>query len=212
MARGSRKLGKKTDARSLGRRAASKDGKLILVVCEGGKTEPKYFKGLRTKWKLSKFSVEILGRECGSAPISVVNEAVRLDKDNNEIRYDEIWCVFDREGVRNKPASYDEAVDKAKANKLKLAISAPCFELWYLLHYKYTTRSFDTCRDIVKELKKHIPKYSKSEDYTDELENRLAEALRNAKHLRKDNERTDRDRPSTDVDKLVNSIRKLKRS
>lgn len=46
--------------------------------------------------------------------------------------HDEIWCVFDRDEHPN----FAQAVDLASRHGIKLAISNPCVELWFILHFE----------------------------------------------------------------------------
>ncbi len=46
----------------------------------------------------------------------------------------EYWCVFDAEAP-TPHARLHEAVQMARDNGIKVAISNPCFELWLVLHY-----------------------------------------------------------------------------
>src|SRR3954452_4619238 len=60
-------------ARDLARRTPSRRSKdRILIVCEGGKTEPNYLRELKGSLGLTNADVEICGDECGSDPASVV--------------------------------------------------------------------------------------------------------------------------------------------
>jgi hypothetical protein len=68
---------------------------VVLIVCEGGKTEPNYLKELRDAFKLSTANIRIAGDECGSSPRSVVNFA--LTEYRREKKYNRIFCVFDRD-------------------------------------------------------------------------------------------------------------------
>lgn len=192
-------------------------GESILIVCEGAKTEPTYFTGLRREWRLYTSQVEVVGEACGSAPISVVNHALELRKERTRQsedgwspKYDQVWCVFDREGVKEHP-SFKPAVNKANANALDVAVSCPCFELWYLLHFVYTTRPFAECSQVISMLANHLDNYKKNKDVTRNLLPKLAEALKNAAHVRRDNLKTGRECPSTDVDKLVDKLQSMKR-
>lgn len=45
--------------------------------------------------------------------------------------YDEYWCVFD---VDEHPKLLD-AIALAAANGIKVALSSPCLELWFLIHF-----------------------------------------------------------------------------
>jgi hypothetical protein len=99
--------------------------KSLLIVCEGARTEPSYFNSFR----LPKV-VEIKG--VGKNTLSVVEDAVRL---STEQRYDEVWCVFDRDSFQ--PPRISAAFKLAEKNNIRVAFSNESFELWYLLHYSY---------------------------------------------------------------------------
>ncbi len=56
--------------KSLGRQRASRQPcRKVLVVCEGEKTEPRYFSELRDRYRLNSATVEVVGR--GSDPRSI---------------------------------------------------------------------------------------------------------------------------------------------
>lgn len=141
---------------------------VVLIVCEGEKTEPYYLESLRNSLRLSNANIRICGKECGSAPISVVKFAMEEFRANKGV-YNKVYCVFDKD----KHDSYDEAKAKIAATKLSngatlhAVISIPCFEVWILLHFIYTTRSFtaaghdSNCALVLRELKKHIIDYEK---------------------------------------------------
>ena len=71
----------------------------ILIVCEGEKTEPNYFRAFRV-------TNNVFGE--GLETIRVVEEAERLNEVDGP--FDRIWCVFDRDSF---PAdNFDNAVKK----------------------------------------------------------------------------------------------------
>ncbi len=165
----------------------------ILIVCEGKKTEPNYFRSLCDKLRLRPIEVEIIpGDESGSAPISIVQHALHLKRQRErdvrkqrttKLKFDQIWCVFDQE---NPPhASFSRAVNQARDNRFELAVSTPAFEYWYLLHYEDTARPFRNADEIAKALKKHIPDYVKCRDVYDDcrLSERTGVAIERAKRV-----------------------------
>lgn len=121
------------------RRAFTEPRPSVLICCEGEVTEPSYLKGLKNELRIRLCRIEVV--PSGSNPKTIVDHAVekkreaarraRLEKDEN-LRYDEVWCVFDVDSHAHIP----EAKQKAAANGVQLAISNPCFELWLLLHFK----------------------------------------------------------------------------
>ena len=68
----------------------------FLIVCEGVKTEPNYFKKFPEKPEVFD-RIDIYGT--GYNTISLVNEAIRLKTEAQKKRepYIEVWCVFDKD-------------------------------------------------------------------------------------------------------------------
>lgn len=105
---------------------------MILIVCEGEKTEPQYFYGLKEQTKNSRVRIHCL--EGAGVPKTVVVAAkeelqkakrrAAAENDDN-LAYDAVWCVFD---VDDHPY-VREAIQQAHDNGLQLAVSNPCFEL-----------------------------------------------------------------------------------
>ncbi len=72
--------------------ARQKSYDVMLIVCEGSKTEPNYFSELREDLRLSSAYVDIVGDGVGSAPINVVEYGFEKYLD-----YDIVFCVFDKD-------------------------------------------------------------------------------------------------------------------
>ena len=182
----------------------------MLIVCEGAKTEPNYLHGFRRAKRLSPKLLEIVpGSQCGSNPKNIVEDArarKRAGKREN-LPYDEIWCVFDRD----EHERFAEALRQADANHMRVALSNPCFELWFLLHYKYHSAPIER-RGAIRELKQYLPTYSKSAHTYEELLDKQQMAVANAERLRKHHEHTPNERranPSTNVHELVRFLNSL---
>ncbi len=118
-----------------------KPKKTLLVFCEGERTEPEYLNALKRQPSVrdvASVDLRVETGQGGSVPLTLVSLAVdarrRARDEDGEI--DEFWCVFDVEWPRNHPG-LKEAIERARQNNIKLAISNPCFELWLILHYKY---------------------------------------------------------------------------
>ncbi len=203
---------------ALGRTSSQrKPGKSILIVCEGEKTEPRYFLALKKELKLISVEVE----KCkGGAAISIVERALYLQnkgssrKDISE--FDEVWCMFDTEHLANtKP--FKDAIDKAEKNKLSLAISNPAFEYWYLLHFRETNKPFADASELENELKGSdcIPNYKKNSHEIFNLTYKHIEiALERAErlHITHPDYLTERfPNPCTTVYELIKKLREMSR-
>jgi hypothetical protein len=68
----------------------------ILIVCEGEKTEPNYFRKFPENPEVYD-RIDIHGT--GYNTVSLVNEAIRLKNEALKKRepYIEVWCVFDKD-------------------------------------------------------------------------------------------------------------------
>lgn len=206
---------KERNAKLLRRRPASKAPyDIILIVCEGEKSEPNYFNELKKAFRLSNIKVRGLGVD----PLSVVNSAIEIFQ--REPEFDRVYCVFDHD----RHTTYQAALDKIRHTKLDkgskiFAIpSVPCFEFWLLLHFKYTTKPFDApagdsiCDWIIKELKEHLPKYKKGDhNVFNKTQDRLDDAIANARKLKEFHKTSGADNPSTSVHILVEYLRDLKK-
>lgn len=102
----------------------------FLIVCEGEKTEPNYFKSFPKKVGKIIYDIEFEGG--GISTIKVVEKAIEL-REKSKQKYDRVWAVFDRDSF--KANSFNSAILKAKVNNIKCAWSNEAFELWYLLHF-----------------------------------------------------------------------------
>ena len=189
--------------------------KRILIVCEGEKTEPNYFKKLCGKLRLQAVDVEIEGKECGAAPINVVEHAIKKAqiKNSNKVAYDEIWCVMDVEIPQHE--TLDKAIGKiVKKRKFNIALSNPCFEYWYILHFEKTSKNFIDTDELLGYLKKnHIQGYDKgSKDVFGLVYDKTDDAIENAKSVIRE-QQYDEDlrkaNPSTRVHLLVESLIKM---
>jgi len=73
-------------------------------------------------------------RDSGYVPKSLVNHARELvrrqRKGERDDRFDEIWCVFDRD----EHPGVSSAIQEARDLGVGVAFSNPCFELWLVLH------------------------------------------------------------------------------
>lgn len=135
--------------RKTGRR---KQNPIIFIVCEGKDTEVSYFKNFNSRY--TRVDVRIadkgaIGKNKGkyTDPENIVKKAKNIVLENkdiiNEENGDRVWCVFDTDinynnnnAVQSKVDEINKAKNIANKHKIRLGISNPCFELWYLLDRK----------------------------------------------------------------------------
>lgn len=146
----------------------------ILIVSEGSKTEPLYFREIRTACRLQTANVAVHPSELGTAPVQVVQYAKDLfengDRHANVQRraFEQVYAVFDRD---DHDSFFDalklaESLDGKLRNDarqpviFKAIASVPSFELWLLLHYEDIQAPLHR-NEVMRRLKRHIPGYEK---------------------------------------------------
>jgi hypothetical protein len=195
--------------------------KKILIVCEGEKTEPIYFRFLRNTLHLPSqlINVEIVpGDECGSAAKSVVDYAIKKIREHRkDSPFDLVWCLIDTETPPQPTLNdaYDRVVSykppRGMQAKPQIILSNPCFEFWYILHFKKTSRTFTYNHEVISLLKKDLSIYEKSDKTIPErIYNRTGIAIRNAELVLKENHNNSEDlrncNSSTHVHRIVKHL------
>lgn len=191
---------------------------VVLILCEGEKTEPEYFKGLRMACELNPANVVIVPAE-GNDPVSIVKEAIARCR-SSPGEFDRVFCVFDRDGHTN----YQEALDLTtnsplgRRGILRAITSVPCFEIWVLLHFAYSSAPFmasggrPACDNVVAAIRNHLPEYQKA--FTGVFEglwSLVHTAVTNGERLALHNRQTGSDNPATRVHELVTYLLSLRK-
>jgi hypothetical protein len=135
--------------------AARPSRRELLVFAEGELTEEDYLKYWHRRFR-GRVNVEI--HEFHGTPLALVERAAEAKAKDEKVErrrlgraHDEVWCVFD---VDEHPR-LEDALALATASGVKLAISNPCIELWFLLHFADQTAYIDS-RAAQKEAKVHL--------------------------------------------------------
>lgn len=198
----------------LGRKSKKKEIlPFYLIVCEGEKTEPKYFEWYKKNCK-QYINININGE--GKNTLSLVQKTYELKKKiekEESIKFDKVWSIFDRDSFSQQ--NYNNAMDYAKKMGIETAYSNECFELWYLLHFNYYNTSMD--RDTMfskldEQLKKHkgICYEKNNPDMYELLCDKQDIAIKNAIRLEKSIQIFDKwnHNPSTSIYILINELNK----
>ncbi|MEY8391593.1 RloB domain-containing protein [Lachnospiraceae bacterium] len=112
----------------------------FLIVTEGKRTEPFYFKGIQRLIQekvggridvVSVPVVDIYGEGCSTGKlIEMTEQIVKKAK----IIYQNVWVVFDRDDFDD----FDQAIKKGMEKGYKIAWSNQSFEYWIYLHFNYS--------------------------------------------------------------------------
>lgn len=130
---------------------------LILIVCEGEKTEPNYFKSITTTKYTDVMKVDVEGE--GRSTVSLVQKAIEI-RNKSVKTYDRAWTVFDKDNFTD----FNEAISLAKKNNIQSAWSNESFELWYCLHLNYLNTGVPRSQ-YIDILEREIQKRTKNKGY-----------------------------------------------
>lgn len=175
----------------------------FLIVCEGEKTEPNYFRSFPVPKDVATVDVQGLGEN----PSKLVQSAKELKEQED---YDQVWCVFDRDSWTE--ADFNCAITNAGKEGFGVAYSNEAFELWYILHFEFLNTGIPR-NDYLQKLTRLLGhKYQKNSDSIyDELFDKQAAAIRNAKNLLEHYNPYNpaKDNPSTTVHLLVQELKRF---
>ena len=137
-------------------------GKIVrfLIVCEGEKTEPNYFKAFTERWSEVK-EIKVTG--CGCSTCQLIIEAKKLrEKLERErmVPFDRVWLVFDKDDFKD----FNKAIADAKKEGMNCAWSNQAFELWYVLHFQYLDTGVDR-KQYIEMIEDKVRKASKSKTF-----------------------------------------------
>lgn len=145
-------------SRSRNSRRPSENAKRIqlMVYAEGEKTEPIYL----THWhRLYRDRVIVtIAPHKETTPYELVERAaaqrssdLREEKRGRGDAFNEYWCIFD---VDEHPKISD-ALEFAAANNVNIAMSSPCIELWFIIHFNPQTAYIER-QDAQRKAKEYL--------------------------------------------------------
>lgn len=173
------------------RNAVRSNPKTLYIVCEGQRTEPNYFLGLKTRDDVRRrFALTVESARGGDA-LAVVNHAINLlrRKRDPQIPNLQVWCVLDVEG-QNSADILRQALQKAQQAGISVFLSNPCFEIWLVAHFERTNRPFHTAMDAKSYFSANHWRKLTGRGYTEAdpqlyelLQDKIDTAVANSKHV-----------------------------
>lgn len=200
-------VAKKREWRSGRRSVATKLVQMTrhLVVCEGTETEPRYFEGMKDALgPANGRKIAVVVRGSGRHTLDLFEHAEELCRIAPD-PYNHVWLIFDKDDF----PSYEFDLVERKCGEVSSSsctfhavYSNSCFEIWPLLHLRYTTAPMDasSCqKGLVDALKREFNvEYRKNMDGLFSLvDSRRQDAISNVDKLDKHHKSIGNDRPST---------------
>jgi hypothetical protein len=189
-----------------------KEKPMIIITAEGrNETEARYFNNFRTADCPYIIKFHKAGHLTDPTKLA---ESIRKrwDAEEADVRTgDMAFVVVDLDNKESKAKEIQQL--EAKSSVEKFIVSNPSFEVWYLLHYEYSTRSYMNADAVIRELKKQYPEYEKTSDLYPLLKDKMGDAIANAEKLERYHKAEEHPHPDvncnpyTDVHKLVKIIK-----
>lgn len=141
-----------------------------LIVCEGLKTEPNYFKGIKRKINAQysgrikikeriDLDIKGLGKNTGNLVTFVdtlLDEVGRIES-QGVVPYGHIWIIFDKDDFPDE--QFNNAIKQAEARGYHVGWSNECMELWFLLHFEFLNSGIPRNQYVAK-LNEHFKKHN----------------------------------------------------
>lgn len=179
----------------------------VLIISEGKDTEVNYFKEFNLKYvnvdvKIADKNSTGKNKSRKTDPSNLVEKAIEYIQtkyDINEEDGDRVWCLIDvdlnyenTDPVKQRTEEIEKAYkiardfQKQKKKVIYFGLSNPCFELWYLLHYSYTTANLKNYNAVKDKLEKNTPlkDYEKSKCVHSIIHDKTSEGIINAERLK----------------------------
>jgi hypothetical protein len=121
--------------------------RLVLILCEGEKTEVHYFRSLsRYGPVVDRYTVRVKHH-----PNAIEKAVYTSRRGLDGVRYDCICAVVDAEG-RDRQEKIRALMPRAADSGVVACISNPCFEVWPLLHLENTSQMFEDAAKVIARL------------------------------------------------------------
>ena len=181
--------------------------KIIVIGTEGkNKTEVLYFRELEKKQD-RYHCIFAPGNE--TDPVKIVRNTARKAREE-ELSFKEgdmAISIFDLDVDEEKYLQLKEAKAIVEKKSIQIITSNPCFEVWYLEHFSFSTKPFSNSTAAVRELEKKLPGYRKNYCDFGMLYPNTKKAIKNCERLDEyhadNNEAAETANPRTDVYKVV---------
>ena len=156
---------------------------VLAMIAEGdNETEKRYFNWFKKAFKNRlPYRIDFLNTRNGTEPEQMLNNAIQRykEKELNKEDGDRLIIFVDLDCKEEKYQAIMRLAKKAKQHNIIFCYSNPCFEIWYLDHYRKTSREYENSDKAVKELKTYVFDYSKSKEINSILKDKMGIAYQN---------------------------------
>lgn len=155
---------------------------LMIMVAEGENvTEQQYFNWFRSPDSPYTIIFHKAGHVTDPAGLMESVEKRWVEEDGSSEDGDLCYVILDLDCDQKKAEQIRGL--QSKSSVASFIVSNPCFEIWFLLHFQYTTHFFTNGKPLIRELRKFVPGYKKDMDVYPVLKEMTSAAIENSKKL-----------------------------
>ena len=183
----------------------------MLIIAEGrNQTETLYFQSyLNTS---SPYSIRMVKGGYKTSPTKLLQKIENYWEENQlDVKEGDIaFVVLDLDVDSKKESEIRRLSESSKI--VTFIVSNPCFEVWFLMHFRFSTKGYIDGDAVINDLKKYLPNYTKTSNVSVVINDLLNDALANVYRLENYYEDLDYKWPSvlrnpwTDAHIVINKI------
>ena len=164
---------------------------IVIIACDGAKAERVYFSHFKRQARNKPLHIVLVKEAAGKGYLEIIQAAARAKAEVEGSAT--VWCVSDVDVNYNTPNALQaknnqlkKYINEANKHGFNIALSNPCFELWYLLHFEVTKAYLKDYDAIEKKLttSRYIANYKKNADVYNALADKQTTAISNAEKLK----------------------------
>lgn len=154
---------------------------VYLIIAEGkNKTEVLYLSHFQDQEK--NYSIRFVKAGYKTDADSLYNALIDKweELDLSAKKGDRGFVILD---IDNDPLKAQKVSALAQNNtntEVSFVVSNPTFEVWLLMHFKYTTKQYKDGNTVIKELRRYLPNYEKNRDCFEDCKDKIKEAVKNS--------------------------------
>ena len=154
---------------------------VYLIIAEGkNKTEMLYLSHFQDQEK--SYSIRFVKAGYKTDADSLYNALIDKweELDLSEKKGDRGFVILDIDNDLLKAQKVSALVHSNTNTAVSFVVSNPTFEVWFLLHFKYTTKQYKDGNAVIKELRRYLPNYEKNRDCFEDCKDEMKEAIKNS--------------------------------
>ena len=157
---------------------------VYLIIAEGkNKTEVLYLSHFQDQGK--SYSIRFVKAGYKTDVDSLYNVLIAKweELDLSAKKGDLGFVILDIDNDPLKAQKVSALVQSNKNTAVRFVVSNPTFEVWLLLHFKYSTKQYKNGNSVIKDLRRYLPNYEKNRDCFEVCKDKMKDAVDNSTKL-----------------------------